>query len=100
MSFQGLGENSLKLEQNCTEDLPNRMYFMLIWGAIKIENRENLGQSVPPIKKTDQNFQKTDQYRTLFKRNNRPIPDLSYLNTGPYETNNTPIPDLTMLMFL
>ena len=30
LSFQCLGKNSLKLDQNCTEGLPNRMYFMLI----------------------------------------------------------------------
>ena len=102
---------------------------MQLRGAITKKKRENLGKipkvggggvkksrrkfpisiwefgrpragAVPPIKKTDQNFQKTDQYRTLFKRNNRPIPDLFYLHTGPHETNNRPIPDLTMLMFL
>ena len=50
-------------------------------------------KAVPPIKKTDQNFEKTDQYRTLFERKNRPIPDLSHLNTRPYDTNNRPLPD-------
>ena len=57
------------------------------------------GEPVPPITKTDQNFEKTDQYQTLFESKNRPIPDLSHLNTGPYDTNNRPIPDQTMVMY-
>ena len=55
--------------------------------------------AVPPIKKTDQNFEKTDQYQTLFESKNRPIPDLSHLNTGLYDTNCRPIPDQTMVMY-
>ena len=44
--------------------------------------------------KTDQNFEITDQKQTLFKRNNRPIPDPSHLDNRPDKTNNRLIPDL------